>query len=193
MHAGACIATHARLAGAAPLLPTMAYRLSNPWTRVGVLVNFWRKASLRLCAGSVEMMRTFCRHPASCTARLLEQVVFPTPPLPPTKIHFSECSSSTFCSVGSGGASMAGRHNGAIKEVGACCAVYAELLWDALCAQVTAPLGFCSASTARAGRSEADSQLAIASIHAQPYNASSFDQGRFRSSIMPGSAQLSTL
>ena len=50
----------------------MAKRLSKPVTGLGALVNFWRKASLRLCAGSVEMMSTFLRAAASCTARLRE-------------------------------------------------------------------------------------------------------------------------
>ena len=48
----------------------MAKRLSKPVTGLGVLVNFCRKASLRLCAGSVEMMSTFLLASASCTARL---------------------------------------------------------------------------------------------------------------------------
>ena len=48
----------------------MAKRLSKPVTGLGVLVNFCRKASLRLCAGSVEMMSTFLLAAASCTARL---------------------------------------------------------------------------------------------------------------------------
>ncbi len=48
----------------------MAKRLSKPVTGLGMLVNFWRKASLRLCAGSVEMMSTFLLAAASCTARL---------------------------------------------------------------------------------------------------------------------------
>ena len=38
---------------------TIAKRLVNPETSDGVLVNFWLKASLRLWAGSVEMIRTF--------------------------------------------------------------------------------------------------------------------------------------
>ena len=38
----------------------------------------------------VEMMRTLLRTLASCTARLLLVVVLPTPPLPPTKTHFSD-------------------------------------------------------------------------------------------------------
>ena len=37
----------------------MAYRLVKPLTREGVLENFWRKASLRLWAGSVEMTSTW--------------------------------------------------------------------------------------------------------------------------------------
>ena len=36
----------------------------------------------------VEMINTLSRTAASCTAKLQEQVVFPTPPFPPTKIHF---------------------------------------------------------------------------------------------------------
>ncbi len=48
----------------------MAKRLSYPVTGLGVLVNFWWKASLRLCAGSVEMISTFLLAAASCTARL---------------------------------------------------------------------------------------------------------------------------
>ncbi len=48
----------------------MAKRLSTPVTGLGVLVNFCRKASLKLCAGSVEMISTFLLTDASCTARL---------------------------------------------------------------------------------------------------------------------------
>ena len=48
----------------------MAKRLSTPVTGLGVLVNFCRKASLRLCAGSVEIMSTFLLTAASCTAKL---------------------------------------------------------------------------------------------------------------------------
>lgn len=48
----------------------MANRLVKPWTRVGVLENFCLKASLKLCAGSVDMIRTLFRTDASCTARL---------------------------------------------------------------------------------------------------------------------------
>lgn len=47
----------------------MAYRLANPLTSVGALLNFWRNASLRLWAGSVEMMSTDSRTPASCVSR----------------------------------------------------------------------------------------------------------------------------
>lgn len=49
---------------------TMAKRLVKPVTAEGVLVNFCRKASLRLCAGSVEMIKTFRLTAANCTARL---------------------------------------------------------------------------------------------------------------------------
>jgi hypothetical protein len=80
----------------------MAYRLLKPSTWVGVFVNFCRKASLRLWAGSVLMISTLPRCADSCTARLLEQVVLPTPPLPPTQIHFRLFWSRMFCSVGSG-------------------------------------------------------------------------------------------
>ena len=56
--------------------------------------NFCLKASLRLWASSVEMLRTEGRAVASCTARDELQVVLPTPPLPPTKIHLSFCCST---------------------------------------------------------------------------------------------------
>jgi len=36
----------------------MAYRFEYPLMRVGWRLNFWRKASERLWAGSVEMIRT---------------------------------------------------------------------------------------------------------------------------------------
>ena len=49
---------------------TIAKRLLKPVIGLGVLVNFCRKASLRLCAGSVEIMRTFLLTAASWTARL---------------------------------------------------------------------------------------------------------------------------
>jgi len=44
--------------------------LSTPVTGDGALVNFCWNASLRLCAGSVEMMSTLRRTAASCSARL---------------------------------------------------------------------------------------------------------------------------
>jgi len=47
---------------------------------VGSLLNFCLKASLRLCAGSVEMIRTLVRTAATWIARLHAVVVFPTPP-----------------------------------------------------------------------------------------------------------------
>ena len=49
---------------------TMAYRLLNPLTFVGTLVNFWSNASDMLWAGSVEMMRTDSRTLDNCTAKL---------------------------------------------------------------------------------------------------------------------------
>ena len=52
------------------VIVTIAKRLSKPVIGLGVLVNFCRKASLRLCAGSVEIMRTFLLTAASWTARL---------------------------------------------------------------------------------------------------------------------------
>lgn len=65
-------------------------------------MNFCWKASLRLWAGSVEMMSTDWRTRASKIERIELQVVLPTPPLPPTKIHLSESCSSMFCTVPSG-------------------------------------------------------------------------------------------
>lgn len=41
-----------------------------------------------MCAGSVDTRRTEDRVVASATDREQDVVVFPTPPLPPTKIHF---------------------------------------------------------------------------------------------------------
>lgn len=79
----------------------MALRFVNPSTRVGTEVNFCRKASDRLCAGSVEMSSTLSRTWARRTARLQAVVVLPTPPLPPTKTHLRDCWSSTFWRVGS--------------------------------------------------------------------------------------------
>lgn len=67
---------------------TIAYRLEKPSTSAGFFVNFCLKASLRLWAGSVEMISTDFLAAASWTARDDEHVVLPTPPLPPTKIHF---------------------------------------------------------------------------------------------------------
>lgn len=39
---------------------TIAKRLLNPLTGVGVLPNFWSKASDILCAGSVDIISTLC-------------------------------------------------------------------------------------------------------------------------------------
>lgn len=85
----------------------MAKRLSYPLTLVGFLVNFWLKASDMLWAGSVLSRRTdwrtFDNNEAKLELNSVEKeslvwwtieyrsnlhVVFPTPPLPPTKIHF---------------------------------------------------------------------------------------------------------
>mmetsp|Transcript_15451 Transcript_15451/g.33299 ORF Transcript_15451/g.33299 Transcript_15451/m.33299 type:complete len:240 (+) Transcript_15451:2045-2764(+) len=63
---------------------------------------FSPNASDKLCAGSVEMMRIFSSDPRAtasecrATAKAQLVVVFPTPPLPPTKIHLSDCCSTTF-------------------------------------------------------------------------------------------------
>lgn len=59
-----------------------------PLTGVGSLVTFWSKQSLKLCAGSVDMISVL-RYLESIVARLLLVVVFPTPPFPPTKIQCS--------------------------------------------------------------------------------------------------------
>lgn len=125
---------------------SMANKLEKPVTRVGDLLNFWPNASLRLWAGSVEILikwrfwnsiniqrdfkeaqiwegipsihlhslqspaplfsiqlynNTLSRTFDNWTAREQEFVVLPTPPLPPTKIHFREVWSRTFCSDGS--------------------------------------------------------------------------------------------
>ena len=66
---------------------SIALRLVKPSTSLASLPNFCEKASERLCAGSVEIRRTDRRTLASWMAREQEVVVFPTPPLPPTKIH----------------------------------------------------------------------------------------------------------
>lgn len=80
----------------------MAKRLEKPWTKVGDLVKRCWKASLRLWAGSVEMMRTEDRTLARQIARMELHVVFPTPPFPPTNTHFRESWSRMFCTVASG-------------------------------------------------------------------------------------------
>jgi len=38
---------------------TMQYKLVNVLTRVGLFLNFWSKASDKLCAGSVDMINTY--------------------------------------------------------------------------------------------------------------------------------------
>ena len=48
------------------------------------------KASDILCAGSVEISKTFSLTRDIRTANEHEVEVFPTPPLPPTKIHFND-------------------------------------------------------------------------------------------------------
>lgn len=71
--------------------------MEKPLTRVGNLVNRCWKASLRLWAGSVEMMSTEDRTWASNIPRMELQVVFPTPPFPPTNTHFNVSCSKIFC------------------------------------------------------------------------------------------------
>jgi hypothetical protein len=56
--------------GCVRFVRTMAKRLWKPATGEGVLVNFCLKASLRLWAGSVDMISTLRRTAASCTAKL---------------------------------------------------------------------------------------------------------------------------
>jgi hypothetical protein len=70
-------------------------------------VNFWSNASERLWAGSVEMIRTFFLTWERRMERQEEVVVFPTPPLPPTKIHFSSCCSRMLARVGGSGSRSA--------------------------------------------------------------------------------------
>jgi hypothetical protein len=66
---------------------SMALRFVKPSTSLASLPNFCENASERLCAGSVEINRTERRTLASWMAREHDVVVFPTPPLPPTKIQ----------------------------------------------------------------------------------------------------------
>ena len=54
-------------------------------------------ASDILCAGSVEISKTFSLTRDIRTASEHEVEVFPTPPLPPTKIHFNDFWSIIFC------------------------------------------------------------------------------------------------
>lgn len=84
----------------------MAYKFEKPVTRVGVLVNLCWNASLRLCAGSVEMMSTEGLTRASRMDIIELHVVLPTPPFPPTKTHFSVSCSRIFCTVPSGNSSL---------------------------------------------------------------------------------------
>ena len=108
----------------------MANRLVKPSTRVGLRLNFWRKASERLCAGSVEMMSTLSRAAASATASAHEQVVFPTPPLPPTNTQRSEVWATTFWRVGSSSSGAAAAAAEAIAGDGiaprACCCCWSR-------------------------------------------------------------------
>lgn len=94
---------------------TIAYRLSKPWTRVGDLENCCLKASLKLCAGSVEMISTLSLTLESNVAKVLEQVVLPTPPLPPTKIQRSDFLSNRFFTVGLMGSSISSSRSNSSK------------------------------------------------------------------------------
>lgn len=98
---------------------SMALRFSKPSTKRASLPNFWLKASLRLCAGSVEMSRTERRTRASCMAREHEVVVLPTPPLPPTKIQRRERWSRSDLRVGSRASSALTRAEDMVAMVGA--------------------------------------------------------------------------
>ena len=51
------------------------------------------------------MMSTLRLFAASCTAKLLDVVVLPTPPFPPTNIHLRDWWSNRWLSVGFGSAS----------------------------------------------------------------------------------------
>lgn len=85
---------------------TIAYKFVKPLTRVGILVNLCWNASLRLWAGSVEMMSTDGLTFARRIDMIELHVVLPTPPLPPTKTHFSVSCSIMFCTVPSGNSSL---------------------------------------------------------------------------------------
>eukprot|EP00128_Syssomonas_multiformis_P017429 Colp12_sorted_trinity150504_noHs@7695 len=85
---------------------SMANKLSKPLTLVGSLVNFCVNASLRLCAGSVEISSTLRLTLANWIPKLQLQVVLPTPPFPPTKIHLRVFCSRIFLIDDSGMPSM---------------------------------------------------------------------------------------
>jgi hypothetical protein len=55
----------------------MAYKFVNPSTNVASLLNFCPKASLRLCAGSVDISKTESLTLLNCTASEHEVVVLP--------------------------------------------------------------------------------------------------------------------
>jgi hypothetical protein len=99
---------------------SMQYRLAKPCTSVGLRENFWLKASDRLCAGSVDTISTLRRADASATPSEQDDVVLPTPPLPPTNTHFSERCATTFANEGSDGIVGARRRRraGAPREAG---------------------------------------------------------------------------
>jgi hypothetical protein len=56
---------------------TIAYKFVNPSTNVASLLNFCPKASLRLCAGSVDISNTESLTLLNCTASEHEVVVLP--------------------------------------------------------------------------------------------------------------------
>jgi hypothetical protein len=78
---------------------TIAKSWSIPVIGVGFLVTFWSKQSLKLWAGSVEIMIVLRPVRAIAVARLLLVVVLPTPPFPPTKIQCKVFWSIIFWSV----------------------------------------------------------------------------------------------
>ena len=67
----------------------MPYKFSKPFIIVGCFPIFWLNASDKLWAGSVDIINTFLPCFDNKIDNDAEIVVLPTPPLPPTNIHFS--------------------------------------------------------------------------------------------------------
>lgn len=84
----------------------MAYKLVNPLTSVGAFVKRCWKASLRLWAGSVDMIRTEDLTWERRIPNVELHVVFPTPPFPPTNTHLRVSCSNTFFTVPWGKSSL---------------------------------------------------------------------------------------